>query len=715
VAENKPLADLRSAGSASGEVFGGLAAVLVALPSAIAYGLVIYGPLGPEFSGTAVVAGIAGTIFIGLMAALLGGTPGLISALIPQVLALTAVLAGIMQLLTGALGGGRLIKYIPYPVVAGYLSGVGLLIIIGQVPKFFGYPKALHLWQGLSSPASWHWESLVVGGVTVLAMLLAPKVVRKIPAAICALAAGIASYFVLSIAVPELRVLEHNKLVIGAIQASAADLAASLTTHWAGLAAIPLAQYAAILVPAATLAVLLSIDTLKTCVVLDVMTGARHDSNKELTAQGVGNIVSAAFCGMPGAGTMGATLVNLTSGGRTKASGVLEAAFGVAILLLLGKFIAWIPLASLAGILIVVGFRMIDVKSVHFIRHRSTRLDFFVILAVIVSALSFSLLVASGVGIAMAIILFLREQVQTSVVRRKLDGTQIFSKKRRLADELEILGRQGHLTTVCELQGQLFFGTADQLYTELEKTTVASRTIIIDMKRVRSIDYTAVNMLKQIYRKVREHSGVLIFSSIPASLPTGLNMRKYFKYLGLAEDDEGLMFFPELDPALEWAEDALLAANNVRRESKLLDLKDFDLFRGMPQDVLSDILKSMDSREFPAGEKISSQGDLTDEVYFIRSGTVKIGLPLAGGAYHYLATFQQGDLFGEMSFLDKQKRSADATAATAVSLYILSRQRFNDIATAHPETGSVLFARLAKELSLRLRQNHVELKTLEEN
>ena len=173
---------------------------------------------------------------------------------------------------------------------------------------------------------------------------------------------------------------------------------------------------------------LLSIDTLKTAVVLDALTRSRHDSNRELVAQGLGNVASACVGGMPGAGQMGATLVNLASGGQTRVSGVIEGVLSLVAFLALGTFIAWIPVGALAGILMIVGFRMIDRHSVHLLGSPWTVLDFIVIVAVVAVAVGYSLIAASGVGIALAMFLFIREQLSSTVIRRKMDGGTRFSK-----------------------------------------------------------------------------------------------------------------------------------------------------------------------------------------------------------------------------------------------------------------------------------------------
>jgi sulfate permease, SulP family len=236
--------------------------------------------------------------------------------------------------------------------------------------------------------------------------------------------------------------------------------------------------------PALTLAVLLSIDTLKTCIVLDAITRTRHNSNRELVGQGLGNLASVFLGGVPGSGQMGATLVNVSSGGTTRRSGVMEGVLALIAFLLLAKFVAWVPIATLAGILIVVGVRMFDRNSLHLLRSRSTILDFMVIAAVVLVAETVSLIAASAVGVGLAIMLFLREQVGGNVVLRKTYGNQMFSKKVRLQDEMDILQKRGDCSVIFELQGSLFFGTTDQLLTALEPELKTRTYILLDMRRV---------------------------------------------------------------------------------------------------------------------------------------------------------------------------------------------------------------------------------------
>ena len=722
-----------------GDLFGGLAAMLVALPSAIAYGIIIFSPIGPEFSGMGAVAGIIGSVVLGVIAPLFGGTPRLVSSpcapaaavlsvfametagagvvpreTIPLLIAVVACGAGLVQLIAGAVRGGTFIKYIPYPVIAGYLSGVGILIFWGQVPKFLG---TLH---GdtrvlLMSPSLWRWESILIGSVTIIVMLAMPRIVKAIPASIAALGSGIACYFILAAFNPDLLTIQENPLLIGAISASPRDLVAAMSANAARLGSLPLSGLAALVVPVLTLGVLLSVDTLKTCVVLDVLTGSRHNSNRELVGQGIANMASAACGGAPGSGTMGGTLVNIYSGGATRLSGLIAGLWSLAVLVFFVGSIAWIPVASLAGVLLVVGVRMVDLKSLQLLKHRSTVFDFMVILAVIVSAISMSLIAAAGVGIVLAIALFLREQLRFPVVRRTLHGNQIFSKRSRFAPERGILERKGQATLIIELQGQLFFGTTDQLYTQIEPHIASCRYFILDMRRVLSVDFTAANMLNQIKRKIVESGGQLIFASVPLSVPTGQNIRRYLENLGFAPHEGRVSFFPELDAALEWVEDRCLSESECADDGGPLDLAEFEFFNGVSAQAIEKLREKIEEKSFTDGSRIFRFGDPGGNIYFVRSGLVRIELPLGDGTMHNLASFARGDFFGDMSFLNMENRSADAIAVGGASLYTINRETFDAITARFPEVGQVFYYRLAFELARRLRQNLTELKALEEH
>jgi SulP family sulfate permease len=733
---------VRPPANVAGDFWGGLAAMLVALPSAIAFGVTIYSPLGGSYAAYGALAGILGATALGLIAPALGGTNRLITApCAPAAAVLSAfaidflqrgapieaallmlgavgLVAGLMQVTFGVVGLGRLIKYMPYPVVSGYLSGVGMIIIASQVPKFLGVPKEIHFWQSLLAADVWRWQGIVVGAVTVAVMVGAPRVTQRVPAAILGLAAGVLAYFGLGLIDPALLVVEGNRLIVGPLGGGAGSggggFVEAFTGRFHAMADTDLAQLKTLLVPALTLAVLLSIDTLKTCVVLDALTRSRHNSNRELIGQGLGNIAAGLVGGIPGAGTMGATLVNISSGAASRLSGIFEGVLALVAFVLLGSLIAWVPVAALAGILIVIGVRMIDRHSLQLLKSRHTILDFIVILSVVTVALTVGLIPASGTGVVLAIVLFIREQVAGSVVRHKTYGNQSFSKQVRLKDEMEILEQRGDQAVIFELQGALFFGTTDQLYTALEPELKARKYIVLDMRRVQTIDVTAAHILDQIRDMMAERDGFLVFSQIPHTLPSGRDLQKYFDQLGLAPAKSAARVFDELDAAQEWIENRILKEAAHERETETpLELHELAVFAGRKEATLAALEGYFDKRSFKAGEKIFARDDAGDELFLIRRGSVRITLPTAGGKSRHLSTFGRGDFFGEMSFLDGAMRSADAVAYTDVDLFVLSRRTFDKFADEHKKAALRLLEGLASVLAQRLRYTNAEMRALE--
>ncbi|RFC42440.1 MAG: SulP family [Verrucomicrobia bacterium] len=717
--------------------------MLVALPSSVAFGILVYSSLGVEYSGRGAMAGLLGAAALGLITPFIGRNPGLISApcapaaavlaalvsellagkegapldasgILP-ILAWTTLLSSLLQILYGALGGGKLIKFIPYQVVSGYLSSVGLIIALGQLPKLFGFPKGTPLFSGLFTPSLWKWESLAVGVVTIALTLLAPRVTKRIPPAICGLFGGVAAYFALSFFLPSLLRLEGNPLVIGAIQANGSVLE-QVNAQLSSLFHVEWTTLKLVFVPALTLSILLSIDTLKTCVGLDALTQSRHQPNRELIGQGIGNLASFFVGGMPGAGMMGPTLVNVTSGGRTPRAGVLEGGFVLLALLLLGKWIAWVPIGALAGILLVIAWRMFDRNVFKLLLHPLGRIDFAVIASVVVVALSVDLIAASGVGIALAMLLFIRDQIHTGVIFHKYELGQLSSKTRRAQVEREWLLKKGGDGLICLLQGNLFFGTTDQLYSQLDKDIQNKRFLLMDLRRVRSIDYTAAHLFEQIHTRLQQRNGNLMFCGMPSGAFVQVQFERYLEELGLLEKGNGILVWDTLDEGLEWMEEQMLLSSGLSRSSRqtLLALPEFNLFREFDEPTLVAIGSCVSELFVEAGQKVFSCGDSGDEVFFVRGGSVRILMPLSAGKHHHLTTVSKGGIFGQMGFLDRELRTVDAEAKEPVHLYALSRQKFNERSRSNAAVGAQVFARLALATAHRLRSVDEELRLLQE-
>ena len=726
----------------AGDFWGGMAAMLVALPAAIAFGVTIFSALGSNYAAFGALAGILGATALGLVASAMGGTNRLITApcapaaavlsafAIEQIqrgsppevviLSLTVISlsAGLLQLFFGLVGLGRLIKYMPYPVVSGYLSAVGFIIIGSQLPKLLGTPSGSSLWRAITTPSLWQWQGMAVGVATAVVMVYAPRLTKVVPAAILALLAGVLAYFGLSIFDESMLRLAGNSLVVGALggsgEGSGGGLVDGFLARWQGMSQLSVTQLSNLIMTALTLAVLLSIDTLKTCVVLDALTRSRHNSNRELIGQGLGNMASGLIGGLPGAGTMGATLVNMSSGAQTKLSGLIEGILALIAFLLLGSLIAWVPVAALAAILTVIGVRMIDRSCLHFLKSRDTVLDFAVIAAVVAVALLFSLIAASVAGIALAVLLFIREQIGGSVVRRKTLGNQTFSKRVRVQSEMATLESHGDASVIFELQGSLFFGTTDQLYTALEPELKTRKYFILDMRRVQSVDVTATHMLERVKDMLAEHGAYLIFSRLPSKLPSGQDMQQYFDTAGLVPTQGHVKIFGDLDEAVEWVEDRIIAdATPEREDESLLDLHEIDMFKGRKEETMAALESCMEKRHVKIGERIFGSGDTGDELFLIRRGAVRIMLPINDRQSIHLSTFGRGNFFGEMAFLDGATRSADAIAHNDVDLYVLPRKNFDKLALEHKMAALKLLEGVASVLTTRLRYANAQMRSLE--
>ena len=722
-----------------GDFWGGLAAMLVALPASIAFGVTVYAAMGPAYAAYGALAGIIGATVIGLVASTLGGTDRLISApcapaaavlsafaieLVAQgvspgsivlLMIMLGVLTGVVQLLLGFVGVGKLIKYIPYPVVSGYLSGVGLIIIGSQIPKFVGANGGTRWWEALVSPALWNLNSVAIGGATVLVAVVAPRLTQKVPGIILGILAGLCTYFGLAAQDPALWEVTNNPLVVGPLGATGDGYIEAITGRWQEIGELRLGQIAGLFGSALTLAVLLSIDTLKTCVVLDQLTRSHHDSNRELIAQGMANVASSAVGGIPGAGTMGATLVSLNSGATTRATGVLEGLFALVAALILGSFIAWIPVATLAGILIVIGVRMIDREPLRFLESRATVFDFAVVLAVVVVALTIGLIAASGVGVAMAIILFVREQIGGTVVRHKIYVNQMSSTWYRPEAEVRILDQKGDQAVIFELQGSLFFGNTQQLYADLEHEINTRSYIIIDLKRVQSVDVTAAHLLNQVRDAIQERGARLLLSNVRENLPSGRNLREFFEQTGLMDAGDTVRIFPELDSAIAWVEDRILGESESAQEQEVpMQLQEMDLFAKRKDETLQDLEARMQLRTYQPGEALYVRGAPGDELFWVRRGTIRIVAPLGAGRTRHIASFGRGDFFGGLAFLDNLPRTNDAIAHTVTEVYVLSREQFNQIADTHKKLAFNLIEAMARTLAMRLRHTEVELTMLQE-
>jgi SulP family sulfate permease len=724
----------RPTGGVVNDLWGGIAAMLVALPSAIAFGVVIFAPLGAEFKPQGAVAGMLGAVVLGMVAPLLGGSTRLISAPcapaaavlgalaagfaqqgmaaneVLMLLGMIGLLAGVIQVLLGLATVGKLISFIPFPVVSGYLTGVGLIIIGSQIPKFLGLPGETRLPAVWSQHGAWVWQSALVGTVVIAAMLLAPRVSKVVPAAITALACGLVCYGVLGALGLVALQPENNPLLIGPLTANGGSLFARLGMYMPTRAQLTPDTLVQVFVPALTLALLLSIDTLKTCVVIDALTNTHHNANRELMGQGVSNALSSLLGGIPGAGTMGASMINISSGGSTRRSGVFSGLAALLVLLVLAPLVAWVPLAALAGILIVTGFRMIDRRSLAFFFTATTRLDFVVILSVVLVALFGSLIAASGVGVALAILLYIREQTRVSVVRHRIEGEEIFAHRPAFAHAQTDTEPPGHGAVVFELQGSLFFGTANQLLKALEPEADARKYVILNMRRVQSLDVTATHVLEQIKDRLEEHDAYLVFCDIPKGLPSGLKMKRFLKDTGVVRPTNKAYAFRQLEDALQWLESREQPGQLAQQvATDTVDLQAMPWLAACSAQDLSALQAQVQRQQVAAGKKLFKHGKADDCLFFVRSGLVKVFVHRQKKDLLQLPSAAPGHLLCDTRFFQTPLQGLEAVALTDTEVYTLSKTALEQLSKEHGALATALTAALNAYLSALLVQAVDEL------
>jgi SulP family sulfate permease len=705
----------------SGDFSGGLAAAAVLLPQAMAFGVALYAPAGVAAADGA-YAGLLGTALLCLASGLFGGTSGLISsptgptlvllggALVALIdaglgggalflaLAAITVLTGVFQLLIGVSGGGRLIKYIPYPVVSGFMLGSALLMINSQRATIAGN-DAIAGW------TQWWWLPAAAAFLTIACAVGAGRLLAWLPGPVAGLFAGTVAFHL----VAALRGVPLPDIwMIGALpgmRAPSFDLAAlSATLPWN------------IIVPAAlALSVLSSLDTLLTAVVADVTTGARHDAGRELVGQGFGQIASGICGGMAGAGTTAATVVAAKSGGRRWAEFATAICF--IVLLSVGGWVGTLlPVPVLAGIICYVASGMVDRDLFRWVSDRRTRVDAGIAVLVAMITVFYDLMIAVGVGIGIAIVLFIRSEIKSPVVHRRSTGRQIRSTRNRNERESALLDEHGDRIVFFELRGNLFFATADRLFEEMLDDLDEPKWLIVHLRRVGQIDLTAIRFFHQTASRLAAHGGQLLFCNVHQRFGIGADMSATLKRIAAAGGTNVLTFNGK-DEALEFAEDALLRDLDCEptRIDDAVTLEDSDICGRLdPEDVR--ILRSaVVERSLERDETLFVAGESGAEMYIVVRGEVDIRLPTTSHHHKRLASCGPGSFFGELSMLKPGPRAAHAVAMRRTELLVLDGNGLAQLQTAHPATAARLLRALCEIEVARLRWSSIELQRLSES
>jgi len=705
-----------------------LSSALTHAPENAAYGLMALAPLGATFSASAmalallgaavgsIVASLAGAgrlavdagaalalLTTGLVAGLVTIVPGPRDAVPAQVLGLLAiaiVAAGVLTALFGLLRIGGLVKYTPQPVHAGLGSGVGLLLVGSASTAVMGH--------GFN--ASWtdlplHGAALVVGTVAFVITWVGEHRHARLPPVVIALGLATALQAVIAHSPfasdlgPTVGVPQWPPFWFGITAAA---------QPWTELLSNP-AILALVGSYALTSALVVSLDALLAASLIDGRLRTSRDADRELVAQGLANLASAAVGGLPASPSVPASTGLVKRSPRQRQIVLAYAAALLGVLLIAPQLLGVLPVSAVGGVLVALGLSMVssslwltpvemwrERRVAAARRQRDLLANWLVTLAVALCCVALGLGWAVLVGATFSVLLFVRSNLR-DVVRLVRRGDQCRSLKTRSPAMSEALRRHGARLAVLDLEGPLFFGTADSLRAELQSLAPQVDTAILDLRRVGELDVTAARILGEAAEDWERMHKTLVF----AEWPPGDLRRGLMAAVARSERLPVPRFDDDADAALEEAEDRLLAQLAIERaDDDKLALAETQIARGLTEEELALLRAALVEREFAQGEVLFRVGDPGDAIYINLRGEIGLRLP---GTQRRLVSFAPGASVGEMAVMAGGARSAEAVAESPVSALVLPIEAFQELLSVHPALAAKMVTNIALHLSDRVR------------
>ncbi len=515
------------------DVISGIIVAIIALPLSIA--LAIASGVGPEQGlYTAIIAGFFIAVFGGSRVQIGGPTAafvviiyGIVASYGTDGLIVATILAGIILVIMGICRFGTLIKYIPYTITTGFTCGIAVTLFVGQLKDFFGYslesvpsdflPKVAALIKNVSLI---NLKAALVGLLAVIIMLVWPKITDKIPGSLVAI--------IITTVLVKITGLEVN--TIGSVFG---ELNSSFPTP--KLPTVTFEMVSKLISPAFTIAILAGIESLLSAVVSDGMIGDTHKSNAELVGQGLGNIFSGLFGGIPATGAIARTAANVRNGGRTPIAGVVHCITLAIILVLLMPLASMIPMTSLAAVLLVVAANMADWSSFFHLCKTAPKSDIIVLVLTFVLTVVFDLVVAIEVGVVLAALLFMKRMSDTAEVT----GWKYIEEPDVMPGEQEKLMQVNKAIRIFEVNGPLFFAAADKLLQINSKKY--TKVIIVRMRAVPAIDASAMRKLRELIDRARKKGIQVVFSHVNEQPRKVMEKDGFIEYVGAENFRENIM------------------------------------------------------------------------------------------------------------------------------------------------------------------------------
>lgn len=522
------------------DVIAGVIVAIIALPLSIA--LALASGVNPE-NGiyTAIIAGFLISFFGGSRVQIAGPTAafativaGIVARDGIEGLMMATIIAGILLIVMGIMRVGSLIKFIPFTITTGFTAGIAVTIVIGQLKDFFGLTYApgvapIESMEKLKAVIDFfdtvNWQAAIVGVLCLLILFIWPRFNQRIPSSLIAVIFGILV----------IKLGHLNVNTIGDLYTISNSLPAFHMPHFS----VELVQHE--FSDGFTIAILAAIESLLSCVVADSMINSNHNSNQELIAQGIGNIGSVLFGGIPATGAIARTAANIKNGGTSPVAGMVHSVVLVLVLVLLMPYAALIPMPTIAAILFQVAYNMSGIRTVVEIIVRAPKSDIIILVSTFVLTIVFDLVVAIEFGMIAACILFMKRMSEEAAIRGWVDYEELDEND---PDRTELKKVPKHIS-VYEISGPLFFGAVDIL----NEITVKSYTkaLIIRMRAVPAIDVTAMRTLEMLIKHCKKNKIALIFSHVNEQPFHALEKSGMVDTVGREN------FLPHIDEAIERA------------------------------------------------------------------------------------------------------------------------------------------------------------------
>lgn len=735
-----------------GDLAGGMTSAVVALPQTITIGALAFAPLGQDYLTVGILAGFYCSIVSGLITTLSGAIPfsvggprssfSLVMALILSTLLagyadiygaaaagtlsgithvlgitfLAVLFAGIIQVLLGISGIGAYIKFIPHPVVAGFMNGIAFLILVSQLPFLAGFTKHVDWWDLQDIAASMRPATALVGLFTFAVIWGCNRFVKRVPGPLAGVALGTAFYYLLQALFPHLALGS----VVGPVPPEFPK--PTLAPEFWKLFFDPVTWtlLLKILPSIAVLAVLGALESLMCAVAVGQISGRRPQANRELLAQGASNIIGSMFGAVFSGSTTSRTVLNYQMGGRTRLSGAVHALVMLVALMTAPYWVAHLPHVVLASVLAFIAVTMFDGWTRQLVKrlshrqvHREVWTNVAIVLLVTVATVAFNLVVGVLAGVIATAVVFISKSSKT-VVRRIHFGNRRHSLKLRSPEKGAFLRENGQEIVVMELEGALFFGTADQLALEVESLPRATTYVILDCKRVTEFDATGAHILQQISRRLMKTGRRLLLSYITPTGPNG----KFLGDMGVKAVIPVEMWFRDTDYALEWCENRLVGRAFPDDETIAeMSVGRMGIAHNFTPEETSVLAAALQRHTYAPGQYLFREGDAGDKLFVLAQGAITIKLPLRAAdpdaESRRLVTLSPGVMFGEMVLVESRPRSADALAEEYSVVYSLARDDLEHLFLSNPRLATKLMRNISRMLADRLRTTTEELRAAE--